>query len=128
MRHRASVHVALEKSISMDRVTPEPQPVEIANMPQASYSRAANTDAQPFRQPYYKPHTSLGATGHWVKTAGLLAPLVIGEFVKDPDQRWRFIRIAAVATALVSEAMWTHRITKEREEARERERECRAQY
>ena len=128
MRRMASVHIALEKSISMDRVTPEPQTVEIAVMPQASYSRAPHADAQPFRQPYYKPHTSLGATGHWVKTAGLLAPLVIGEFVKDPDQRWRFIRIAAVATALVSEAMWTHRITKEREEARERERECRAQY
>jgi hypothetical protein len=46
---------------------------------------------------------------------------VIGEFVKDPDQRWRLIRIAAVTTALVSEGMWTHKIRKERQEARELE-------
>ncbi|MGA3091782.1 MAG: hypothetical protein ABSD75_24505 [Terriglobales bacterium] len=95
-------------------------------MPQTAHYPANNQVAQPFRQPYYKPHTSLGATGHWVRTAGLLAPLVIGEFVKDPDQRWRFIRLAAVATALVSEGMYTHRIRKEREEARERELNCRA--
>lgn len=92
-------------------------------MPSALHYSAASRGAQPFRQAYHKPHTSLGATGHWVKTAGLLAPLVIGEFVKDPDQRWRFIRMAAVATALASEAMWTHKISKEREEARERAHE-----
>ena len=95
-------------------------------MTQTAHYPANSRGVQPFRQPYYKPHTSLGATGHWIRTAGLLAPLVIGEFVKDPDQRWRFIRMAAVATALVSEGMYTHRITKEREEARERERECHA--
>jgi hypothetical protein len=55
-----------------------------------------------------------------VKTAGILAPLVIGELVQDPEQKWRYIRLASVATALVSEAMWTHKISKEREEARER--------
>ena len=89
-------------------------------MPQASRYLATNAEASSGRQPYYKPHTSLGATGHWVKTAGILAPLVIGEFVKDPDQRWRFIRMASVATALLSEAMWTHKIHTEREEARQR--------
>ena len=93
-------------------------------MPEASRYPAMSRGNQPLRQPYYKPHTSLGATGHWVKTAGILAPLVIGEFVKDPDQRWRFIRMASVATALVSEALWTHKIHKEREEAREHERDC----
>jgi hypothetical protein len=64
----------------------------------------------------------MGAAGHWIKTAGILAPLVIGEFVKDPDKRWRYIRMASVATALVSEAMWTNRIRKERQECEERER------
>jgi hypothetical protein len=73
---------------------------------------------------YHKPHTSLGATGHWIKTAGILAPLVIGEFVKDPDQRWRYIRIASVATALISEGLWTNKIHKERQHAQERERAC----
>jgi hypothetical protein len=64
----------------------------------------------------------MGAAGHWIKTAGILAPLVIGEFVKDPEKRWRYVRLASVATALVSEAMWTNRIRKEREQCEERER------
>ena len=79
----------------------------------------ADLEARPDRQPYHKPHTSLGATGHWIKTAGILAPLVIGEFIKDPDRKWRMVRISSVATALLSEGMWTHQIRKERQEARE---------
>jgi hypothetical protein len=66
----------------------------------------------------------MGATGHWVKTAGILAPLVIGEFVKDNEQKWRLIRLASVATALVSEGLYTSRIVREREAARERELIC----
>jgi hypothetical protein len=26
-------------------------------------------------------HVSMGAAGHWIKTAGILAPFIIGEFV-----------------------------------------------
>jgi hypothetical protein len=81
----------------------------------------------PFRrQAYHHPRTSLGAAGHWIREAGILAPLVIGEIVKDPEQKWRWIRIASVATALLSEGMWTAKIHREREEARERERQCQA--
>jgi hypothetical protein len=94
-------------------------------MPQASRSQATHTGSFPARQPVHKPHTSLGATGHWVKTAGILAPLLIGEFIKDPEQKWRYIRIASVGTALLSEAMWTHKIRKERDEARDH---CEAQH
>jgi hypothetical protein len=61
----------------------------------------------------------MGAAGHWIKTAGILAPLVIGELVKNPDQRWRWIRISAVATALVSEGMWAHRLQRELRESEE---------
>jgi len=75
------------------------------------------------RQAFHNPHTSYGV-GHWIKTAGILAPFVIGEFVKDADKRWRLIRGAAVATALLSEGMYTHRIKREREEARTHAREC----
>ena len=75
-------------------------------------------------QPYHKPHTSLGATGHWIREAGILAPLIIGEFVPDPGKRWRYTRIAAVATALVSEALWTNKIHNERKRAEEREQDC----
>jgi hypothetical protein len=95
-------------------------------MAHASRFQAKEATIHASRQPYHNPHTSLGATGHWIKTAGILAPLVIGEFIKDPEQKWRYVRIASVATALVSEAMWTHKIRKEREAAREHERDCHA--
>jgi hypothetical protein len=71
------------------------------------------------RQQFHRAHTSLGAAGHWLKTAGILAPLVIGELVKDSEKRWRYIRLASVTTALVSEAMWTAKIQRERNECRE---------
>ena len=90
-------------------------------MPQADQFQAPNRNPPSLRQAYHRPHTSLGAAGHWVKTAGILAPLVIAECIKDPAQKWRAIRIAAVATALLSEAMWTHKISQERKHARERE-------
>lgn len=95
----------------------------MSTMPQASHYRATTNSSQLPRQAFHNPQTSYGA-GHWIKTAGILAPLVIGEFVKDPDQRWRFIRLAAVATALLSEGMYAHRISKERNEARERALTC----
>jgi hypothetical protein len=62
----------------------------------------------------------MGAAGHWIKTAGILAPLIIGEVVKDSEKRWRWIRIASVATALFSEALWTARVQREREGRYER--------
>jgi hypothetical protein len=48
--------------------------------------------------------------------------LVIGELVKDADKRWRYIRMASVATALFSEGLYTSRIRLEREECREQRR------
>ena len=77
------------------------------------------------RQEFHRSHVAMGAAGHWLKTAGILAPLVIGEFVKDAEKRWRYIRIASVATALVSEGFYTARIKREREECREREHDGR---
>jgi hypothetical protein len=76
---------------------------------------------QQFHQ-FHRAHTSIGAgsAGHWIKMAGILSPLVIGELVKDSDKRWRWIRIASVATALISEGIHTQRLMQER---RERERE-----
>jgi hypothetical protein len=68
------------------------------------------------RQAFHNPHTSVGSAGHWIKTVGILSPLLIGEMIKDPEQRWRWIRIASVTTALLSQALWTNRIQKEREE------------
>ena len=70
----------------------------------------------PARQCFQHSHTSLGAAGHWIKMGGILAPLVIGEIVKDPDQRWRLIRLSSVATALVAEGLWQQRVRQRKEE------------
>jgi len=91
--------------------------------------------AQPYRQPdvrsemperqtFQRAHTSIGAgsAGHWIKMAGILSPLVIGELVKDADKRWRWIRISAVATALLSEGLYAHRVSQRRQEQQERYR------
>jgi hypothetical protein len=88
-------------------------------MPNGSQHHAAS-----HQLPYHKPHTSLGATGHWIREAGILAPLFISEFVKSPEKQWRYIRIASIATALLSEGMWAAKVHHERQAAREREATC----
>jgi hypothetical protein len=71
------------------------------------------------RQQFDRPCTSTGAVGHWVWAAGILVPLLIGKMVKDPDKPRRWIRLASTTTALVSEAMWAQKISRERERCRE---------
>lgn len=57
--------------------------------------------------------------------AGLFAPLVIGEVIKDADKRWRYVRLASVGTALAYEALYSIREQKRREELQaERDRCC----
>jgi hypothetical protein len=54
--------------------------------------------------------------------AGIMAPLLIGEVVKDAEKKWRWIRISSVATALLAEGLYTNRIHRERQH-RQAERE-----
>lgn len=77
-----------------------------------------NTQHRP-RQAFHHPRTSLGSAGHWFNLAGLIAPLVIGEIVKDPDARWRAIRISAVVTAALSGTFWRNQVKHRREAERE---------
>jgi hypothetical protein len=81
----------------------------------------------PPRRCFQRAHTSIGAgsAGHWIKMAGILSPLIIGEIVKDNEKRWRWIRIASVATALISEGFHTQRIMQQRKERDEERREWR---
>jgi hypothetical protein len=37
---------------------------------------------------------------------GLGVPLVVGEFVKDPEKRWEYTRLALLLSAAVTETMW----------------------
>jgi hypothetical protein len=86
-------------------------------------SDAGREPRHPHREAFHHSHTKMGAIGHWVRTAGLLAPLVIGELIKDPDKRWRWVRIASVATTLVSEGLYTNKVRREREPTRQVEAE-----
>lgn len=70
-------------------------------------------DCPPAQRHHRTPPSEIG---HWVRTAGLLAPLVIAEVVKDHERQWRFIRISSVAMALVSEGFHARRIGRERRE------------
>ena len=77
------------------------------------------------RQQFRHPRTSMGAAGHWIHMAGLFAPLVIGEVIKDADKRWRYVRLASVGTALAYEALYTIREQKRQDELKaERDRCC----
>jgi hypothetical protein len=71
------------------------------------------------RKQFHRPHTSLGAAGHWVHMAAMLAPVVIGEVVADANKRWRYVRIASIGTALAYEALHTIR-----EQQRQADREA----
>jgi len=83
--------------------------------PQGYTPRAAYPEAPHKRQQFRHPRTSLGAAGHWIHLAAVTAPLIIGEVIKDPDKRWRALRLVSVGAALASEALWTHRLSKERQ-------------
>ena len=74
------------------------------------------------RPSFHHARSSVGAgsAGHWIRMVGILSPLVIGELVQDADKRWRWIRIASVTTALVSEGMYAQRIHQERKEREQR--------
>jgi sirohydrochlorin ferrochelatase len=86
---------------------------------QGRLSSSGGADTPHRRQPFYKPHTALSTTGHWLKTVGMLSPLIIGEFVKDPERRWRYTRMAVIATAALSQGLHANRIERERQEGGE---------
>ena len=70
---------------------------------------------------FHRSHTHLLAA---------LTPLVIGELVKDPDKRWRWIRIGSIITALVGEIemSWRERVKREREEETDRGSDARRAF
>ena len=92
----------------MERILRQPQqPIE--PHPKEQYPRASS-------------HTPPSEVGHWVRTAGILSPLIIGEIVKDPEKKWRFIRVSSVAAALISEGLHVHKLRREREERQKLQR------
>jgi len=59
-----------------------------------------------------------GVVGHLVRTGGILAPLLIGEFVPDPEKKWKAIRLSAVVAAVISEALYAHHHFKDKQACR----------
>ena len=86
---------------------------------QAAGPRAGYSSAPYGRQQFHHPRTSLGAAGHWIHLAAVAAPLIIGEVIKDPDAKWRAMRFVSVGAALASEAVWTYRLSKDRQKDEE---------
>jgi len=82
------------------------------------YKRATQPNGEPPSGRYPRP----SAVGHWTRTIGALVPLVIGEVVKDPEKRWRFIRVASVALAVISEGTYAYRVREQRRDSEERSR------
>jgi len=71
------------------------------------------------RQEFHRSNIAMGVA-HVVKMAGTLSPLLILEFVKDPTRAHRWIRIAAVATAGLTEMCWATRARRSNPEERRR--------
>jgi hypothetical protein len=87
-------------------------------MPQMPSPHAPYRSAPSERLAFRQSHTWISPAAHWLKTAGILSPLLIHEFVKDPEQRWRYTRIALVATAALAQGLYAQRIHREREARR----------
>jgi hypothetical protein len=82
-----------------------------------------NAEDRDVDYPRHQHHHRPSPVGHWTRTIGALVPLVIGEIVQDPAKKWRFIRVASVALAVINEASYAYQVQQERNE-RERPRDC----
>ena len=79
------------------------------------YQRPAQPNEDDRERHRSRPHHSAPSpVGHWTRTVGALVPLVIGELVKEPEKRWRFIRIASVALAVINEGAYAYRVQQQR--------------
>lgn len=71
------------------------------------------------RSRHHKPRAVEGDIGDLTRTGAMLAPLIISEVVKAPEDRLRFIRIASVAAAILSAGLHAHKNYKDRERYRQ---------
>ena len=78
-----------------------------------------NRSRSPHSRPAHRQPSAEGEIAHWARTLGLLAPLVITEFVPDAAKSKRLIRITSVAAAILSEGFHAHRLHQQRDRARD---------
>jgi hypothetical protein len=72
------------------------------------------------RQEFHNSSCAMGVATHVLKMAGILSPLLILEFVKEPAKASRWIRIASVVTAGVTETLWATKARRSSPEERHR--------
>jgi hypothetical protein len=77
--------------------------------------------ALPQRQAFQYSRTAASPIVHAVKTLAMLSPLVVSEFVKDPDKQFKYARMAILGATLIDQVMWATHV---RRDAKERQR-CR---
>jgi hypothetical protein len=95
----------------------------------AQYGPAPDGDIQAAlrRNSFHHAQTSLGSlglAGHWVGLAGTMAPLVISEFVTDPQKWRRATRLTAIGTAIAYEGLHTLQELSRRREQKAKLAEC----
>jgi hypothetical protein len=65
------------------------------------------------RQPFHNARSSLGAAGHLIHLGMVAAPLLIGELIQNPEQRWRAMRLVPVVGSIAAEGAWTLHLMQE---------------
>lgn len=78
-------------------------------------TRAPYPAAPNQRQAFHHPRTSLGAAGHLLHLGMVAAPLLIPEIFQDADKRFRALRLVPVIGAIGSEALWTIKLSGDRQ-------------
>jgi hypothetical protein len=73
------------------------------------------------RQAFHRAHTSINPFIHMLRTGTMLLPLGIAEFVKDPDTRWRYTRMAILGATLIEQAVWAAKVSRRSQEHSEEE-------
>jgi hypothetical protein len=81
--------------------------------------QAEHSPAHYERQEYHNSRVMIGVT-HALRTLGSLSPLIILEFVKEPNRASRWIKGASIVTTGVNEILWSCRVGRSREEERHR--------
>jgi len=86
--------------------------------PQSQHHEATNP-AHYERQEYHNSRVMIGVS-HILRMAGSLSPLLILEFVKEPNQAHRWIKAASIITTGLNETLWACRVGKSNPEERHR--------
>src|SRR5580658_5322548 len=90
----------------------------------AEHRHWQDREQQHRRHRHHRRPEAEDAFSHWVGTAAILAPVLIGEFVKDAETKWRFTRVTSVVAAVLAEGLYSHQTYRNRERTRKALKAC----